>query len=92
MRRRTWGGGQRDIMQEFVDACKKFNVLPGVYYSLNHNYYLNVASSKIGANSRIVPGQQNVSQSQYEAIARAQMTELYSNYGELFECWFDGII
>jgi alpha-L-fucosidase len=38
----------------------------------------------------LLPGQENVSQSEFEAIELAQLTELWSEYGQLAETWFDG--
>ena len=64
---------------------------PGLYYSLNENYYLNVGGGKVGYQAPLAPGQVNVSQEDYNRIAVAQMTELWSRYpGELAELWFDG--
>ena len=81
--------GSFDVVKAFVDSCKKHNVAPGIYYSLNQNFYLNVAGGKV-MSTPLYPGQQNVSQDLYNKIALAQMRELWSNYGELSELWFDG--
>ena len=82
-------GGKYDVVQAFIDSCKKYNIAPGIYYSLNQNYYLNVAQGKV-MNTKLTPGQVNVTQELYNKIALAQMTELWSHYGELSELWFDG--
>ena len=81
--------GKYDVVKAFIDSCKKHNIAPGIYYSLNQNFYLNVAYGKVMNNS-LGPGQVKVSQDLYNRIALAQMTELWSNYGELSELWFDG--
>ncbi|XP_065890625.1 uncharacterized protein [Dysidea avara] len=81
--------GSFDVVKEFVDSCKRHNVTPGIYYGLNENFYLNVASGKV-MNTTLSPGQQNVTQDLYNKIILAQMRELWSNYGELSELWFDG--
>ena len=81
--------GKYDVVKAFIDSCKKHNVAPGIYYSLNQNFYLNVAQGKV-MNSSLRPGQEKVSQDLYNKIALAQMTELWSNYGNLSELWFDG--
>ena len=85
----SWGGGKRDVMREFVDSCKRKGVQPAVYYSLNHNWYLNAASSVVQPGP-LKPGQVSVTQKQYEAIALAQYTALLTRYGDLAEVWFDG--
>lgn len=78
-----------DIVKAFIESCKSHNILPGIYYSLNQNYYLN-AGRGIVQNSELVPGQAKVSQDLYGQIVLAQMKELWSNYGQLAEIWFDG--
>jgi hypothetical protein len=40
--------------------------------------------------AKALPGQVDVNQTEYEAIALAQVGELWSNYGQLGEIWFDG--
>eukprot|EP00005_Dracoamoeba_jomungandri_P006210 CAMPEP_0174252980 /NCGR_PEP_ID=MMETSP0439-20130205/2375_1 /TAXON_ID=0 /ORGANISM="Stereomyxa ramosa, Strain Chinc5" /LENGTH=414 /DNA_ID=CAMNT_0015333753 /DNA_START=174 /DNA_END=1418 /DNA_ORIENTATION=- len=84
-----WGNGKRDVIQEFIDSCKKYNVAPGFYYSLNENYWLNVGLGKV-QNSTLQPGQLNITQELYEKIAIAQQTLLWTKYGALTELWYDG--
>jgi len=81
--------GSFDVVKAFVDSCKKHNVAPGIYYGLNENFYLNVASGKV-MDTKLSAGQQNVTQGMYNKIILAQMRELWTNYGELSELWFDG--
>ena len=85
----SFRGGGYDVVKEFVDSCKKYGVLPGIYYSLNQNYYLNVRHGTVH-NGSLVPGQEKVSQELYGKIVLAQVRELWSNYGEISELWFDG--
>lgn len=86
----SFRNGEYDVVKAFIDSCKKHNVAPGIYYSLNQNFYLNVASGQVMNTSTLDPGQVRVSQDLYNKIALAQMTELWTNYGELSELWFDG--
>ena len=81
---------KRDILKEFAQTMKNNNLKHGFYYSLTNNFYLNVGDHNAHAHSNLAPGQQNVTQSQFEAIALAQVTELWKNYGDLGEIWFDG--
>ena len=81
--------GNGDIVRDFINSCKKYDVAPGIYYSLNQNYYLNVAHGVV-RNVSVVDGQVKVPQDLYNKIALAQMRELWGNYGELSELWFDG--
>ena len=57
--------GQYDIVKEFVTKCKEYNILPGLYYSLNQNFYLNVGGGRI-LDHPLVKNQVNVSQELYE--------------------------
>lgn len=82
-------GGSYDLVEAFVAACNRYGILPGIYYSLNQNYYLNVAGGKVQSGP-LVPGQGNVTQDTYGEIVLAQLRELWTNYGPLAEIWFDG--
>ena len=85
----SFRGGGYDVVKDFINSCKKYGVLPGIYYSLNQNYYLNVGHGLV-QNTSLVPGQEMVSQELYGKIVLAQVRELWSNYGEVSELWFDG--
>ena len=52
---------------------QKANITHGFYYSLTNNYYLNVASHDVVHNRKLLPGQANVTQAEFEAIALAQV-------------------
>ena len=79
-----WKGGQGDVVREFVNACRKYDVLPGLYYSVSCNQYMNVD------NPGLVRDHDPEKQRAYNEMALSQLTELWTNYGELFEIWFDG--
>eukprot|EP00041_Stephanoeca_diplocostata_P020989 m.480671 g.480671 ORF g.480671 m.480671 type:complete len:634 (-) comp21709_c0_seq4:260-2161(-) len=92
----TYGVGKEksaikgDVLHMFSTSMQKANITHGFYYSFTNNFYLNVDKHTAGASKTILPGQVNVSQSEFEAIALAQVSELWSNYGSLGEIWFDG--
>ena len=79
-----WKNGKGDIVREFVASCKKFGIKPGLYYSSSCNAFLNVDNP-----GKVLSGKQD-EQTRYNQIVIQQLTELWSNYGELFEIWFDG--
>lgn len=67
-----WRYGKGDLIQEFVDACREFDLKVGIYYSpwdRNHPDY---------------------GKPEYITYMRNQLTELLTNYGDVFEVWFDG--
>lgn len=79
-----WKGGKGDIVADFVASCKKYNIKPAIYASTTMNGYLYVN------NPGYVQKGSPVTQEEYNSIVIKQLTELWSNYGELFEIWFDG--
>lgn len=79
-----WKEGKGDIVADFVASCKKYNIKPGIYASTTANGYLYVD------NPGVVQEGSPVTQEAYNKMVTQQLTELWSNYGELFEIWFDG--
>jgi alpha-L-fucosidase len=79
-----WKNGQGDIVKDFVASCKKYGVKPGIYASTTANGYFHVDNP-----GRVQKGSP-ITQKQYNNIVEKQLTELWTNYGELFEIWFDG--
>ena len=76
--------GKGDIVGEFVKSCRKYGIRPGIYANMSTNGYLWVDNPGL-----VQPGSP-ITQEQYADIIQCQLTELWSNYGELFEVWFDG--
>lgn len=79
-----WKDGKGDIVADFIASCKKYGIKPGIYASTTANGYLYVD------NPGVVQEGSSVTQEEYNQIVTKQLTELWSNYGELFEIWFDG--
>ncbi len=79
-----WKDGKGDIVSDFMKSCKKYGIKPGIYASTTANGYLHVK------NPGLVQEGAPVTQEEYNKIVTQQLTELWSNYGELFEIWFDG--
>ena len=79
-----WRNGQGDIVKDFVASCKKFGIKPGIYASTTANGYL-----KVDNPGKVVSGDPG-EQKKYNEIVRMQLTELWSEYGDLMEVWFDG--
>ncbi len=78
-----WRGGGGDICREFIDACKKYGLRPGFYYSTGCNGYYNI-------NDEWKWDYKSDYYQEYVKNVVAQVTELWTEYGELFEIWFDG--
>jgi alpha-L-fucosidase len=74
----------KDIVGQFVQSCRKYSVKPGLYYHCSFNGFLAVDNP-----GRVISGDAE-EQKKYCKIVETQVQELWSQYGELFEIWFDG--
>lgn len=70
-----WKDGQGDVVQEFVDACRKHDIKPGLYYS-PYDGAADFYNEKDGK--------------AYDDYFVNQITELLGNYGDIDVLWFDG--
>lgn len=69
-----WSNGNGDVVREFVDACRKYDVKPGLYYSPfdgSADFY-------------------NQDEQAYDEYFIHQITELLTQYGPIDILWFDG--
>jgi alpha-L-fucosidase len=71
-----------DVVKLFVDACRKFNIEPCLYYCLWGNEDWNPA----GWNPII---KKELANHTPKEIILAQLAELAENYGKIFEFWLD---
>ena len=72
----------RDIIQSFAASCASVGVKLGIYYSVVSNEYLNVEQGRVRNETTLAPGQEGVTQEEYNDIVVQQLTELWSNYGD----------
>lgn len=70
----TWKDGKGDVVREFVEACHKNGIKVGIYCSPYDR------STKL----------YDADKPAYAKMYQAQLTELLSNYGPVYEMWFDG--
>jgi len=80
-----WRGGKGDVVGDFVASCRKADVLPGIYFSTHRNAYQEVWGHYVNWGK----GKGTPRQEAYNRIAEKQFTELMTNYGDIFHCWFD---
>ncbi|MBN2312056.1 MAG: alpha-L-fucosidase, partial [Candidatus Hydrogenedentes bacterium] len=78
-------GDTTDVIAQFVEACRKRGVLPGLYYCSwdNHNRF----GSKTPSDPR--EGTPAYTTSLYQTFQTAQIAELLARYGPLAEMWID---
>jgi len=79
-----WRDGRGDIVGDFFKSCKKYGLRPGLYCSAACNAYLNVDNP-----GKVRTGDP-AGQARYNQIVETQLTELWTNYGDVFYIWFDG--
>ena len=73
---------KRDILKELSNACKKYNICFGVYFSLIDWDYPKAMPFSSVRNSDSIPPAHH----QYNLN---QIRELLTNYGDISEIWFD---
>lgn len=78
-----WRGGGGDVCREFIQACRRYALKPGFYYCTGVNGYYNI-SDCVSHDYRAAYYRE------YVKAVEAQLTELWTQYGELAEIWFDG--
>lgn len=69
-----WKNGKGDVVKEFLDACRKYDMRAGLYYS--------------PADFTIL-GKNKISK-EYDDYIFGQIGELITNYGKIDLLWFDG--
>lgn len=69
-----WRNGQGDVVREFVDACRRYHMKVGLYYS----------PAQWGGTVRFEDDRA------YDDYFINQITELLTNYGKIDYLWFDG--
>lgn len=72
-----------DVVQLFADSAARYGVGHGFYYSTIVNNFLNVQNSLV--NATWSEGEIRISNSTYDEIVIAQLTELWTKYGTLTE-------
>eukprot|EP00040_Diaphanoeca_grandis_P035276 m.221268 g.221268 ORF g.221268 m.221268 type:complete len:730 (-) comp33344_c0_seq1:30-2219(-) len=83
-----WLNGKGDIAADFIKSCKKYGIRPGFYHGAMNNAYLNVVTGVVQPHT--IPGQPSITQAQYTQILLANLRQIWTDYGDLAEVWFDG--
>jgi len=78
--------GKADLLRDFVDACRKHDIEPGFYIGIRWNSFFGVHDFVVDGAGEMQKNRQKY----YNAMVEGMVEEICSNYGELFEIWFDG--
>lgn len=81
-----WRNGEADIVKEFVEACRKHGLEPGIYLGIRWNSFFGVHDFKVDG----VGQMQKNRQAYYNQMVEGMVEEICTRYGPLFEIWFDG--
>lgn len=81
-----WRDGQGDIVRDFVESCRKYGVLPGIYIGIRWNSYYGVHDFKVSGDDTFAKNRQE----HYNRMCEGMVDELTSRYGDLAIIWFDG--
>jgi len=86
---------KRNIIREFSETLEKNNIGHGFYYNSENNYYLCWTSGKrdslcVNGTDPSLDGRHNLTEKEYYSTVLQLLTELWSNYGNFTELWFDG--
>lgn len=75
--------GNADIVKDFLESCKKYKIKPGIYYSTGCNGFYGYMDNE---------SQDHTTEKyqEYSNVVMQQLEELWTEYGDIFEIWFDG--
>jgi alpha-L-fucosidase len=85
-RQSPWRGGTGDVVAEFVASCRRAGIRPGLYCHVMWSPQFEVLNGLVHWGR----GGDEEKQCRYAATCEKLLTELWSNYGDLVEVWFDG--
>ena len=81
-----WRDGKGDIVQDFVNSCRKYDIQPGIYIGIRWNSLLGIHNFKAEGGGEFAANRQ----AWYKRLCEKMVTELCTRYGDLFMIWFDG--
>ena len=74
-------GPRRDLVREFVDACREFGLRVGLYYCIPDLHFPDSMTDCVKSRA---------ARERYTAFTRQCVRELVSNYGKIDILWYDG--
>lgn len=81
-----WRDGKGDIIRDFVNSCRKYDIMPGIYVGIRWNSLFGVHNFKVQGEGEFAVHRQQW----YKHLCERMVEELCSRYGDLFMIWFDG--
>lgn len=81
-----WQDGKGDIVRDFVQSCRKYGLIPGIYVGIRWNSLYGIHNFKAEGEGEFARNRQLW----YKHLCEKMVEELCSRYGDLFMIWFDG--
>lgn len=81
-----WQDGKGDIVRDFVQSCRKYGLIPGIYVGIRWNSLYGIHNFKAEGEGEFARNRQLW----YKQMCEKMVEELCSRYGDLFMIWFDG--
>ncbi|MCD6346343.1 MAG: alpha-L-fucosidase [Bacteroidales bacterium] len=78
--------GKGDLVRDFVNSCRKYGIKPGIYLGIRWNSFFGVHNFQVNGEGSFKDNRQIY----YNHMIEGMVKEICTNYGELFEIWFDG--
>lgn len=87
MKALKWKDGKGDIVRDFVNSCRKYDVKPGLFIGIRWNSFLGVYDFMMPKDGSKF---QENRQTFYNKMCEGMTEELMSRYGDLAIVWYDG--
>ena len=81
-----WRDGKGDIVGDFVESCRKYGLMPGIYIGIRWNSLYGIHNFEAEGDDEFAKNRQEW----YKRYCERMTEELCSKYGDLFMIWFDG--
>jgi alpha-L-fucosidase/predicted GH43/DUF377 family glycosyl hydrolase len=78
--------GKGDIVRDFINSCHKYGIKPGIYLGIRWNSFMGVHNFRVNGDGSFRENRQKW----YNKMVEGMVKEICTNYGDLFEIWFDG--
>lgn len=81
-----WRDGKGDVIRDFVNSCRKYDIMPGIYVGIRWNSLLGIHNFMAQGEGEFAANRQQW----YKHFCERMVEELCTRYGDLFMIWFDG--
>lgn len=86
MKALKWRDGKGDVVRDFVNSCRKYGIMPGIYIGIRWNSLYGIHNFKAEGDGEFAKRRQLW----YKHLCEKMVEEICTRYGDLFLIWFDG--